>query len=231
LKRYWATVITVAVAIIVYGYCNLITHVTVAVDKWGEASKAASHVDDAVQRLSSVTSRLDMTLDLVNRPCGAKDPEGRLLAPGTLCQVNKTVTRLGDVAVTTQRQVAQTDALVESAASSLTRTANSVVKTSDAASSLLDAARGQLEQVGPTLSSGRKAVDDLDALLRDEAVHRTLGNVASMTESGAGIMQDSRRVADKISNDYLTPKPWYVKLRTYSGDLFDFGALAARHVP
>ena len=72
-------------------------------------------------------------------------------------------------------------------------------------------------------------MEDLDALLKRKAVGDILDNTAAITANGAGILADGRKLADKATSDYLTPKPWYVKLRSYSGDVFDISAFLARH--
>jgi hypothetical protein len=82
----------------------------------------------------------------------------------------------------------------------------------------------------PIAAFGQDAAD-LDALLKDEAIHRTLVNTADLTGNANGVVADGRKVADKLTEDFTAKKPWYKKIGPPIEDLWDYGALVARHMP
>lgn len=83
----------------------------------------------------------------------------------------------------------------------------------------------------PLVADSGRAVSNLNALLENQAIHRTLDNVAAMTDSGNGILLDFRKVADKESADWLRPVPWWRVPIQKGGALIDIGAAVARHTP
>ena len=190
-----------------------------------------------IVNLSALVQSAHDTLDAVNRPCGA----GELC--GLLAQANKTIVKVGDAVVTTQIQerkaaphaIAAMDSL-GSAAEKLGKSADSLSKTSDAATEsaqaltiTLDTANGALLESKTAIQSFQRSGDDLDALLKDQAIHRTLDNIADTSGNVNRITFDAQRVSGKITDDFLTPKPWYKKVGKYAGDTFDVGAFLARH--
>ena len=112
---------------------------------------------------------------------------------------------------------------------------DSLRETTHAATGTLTAATKTIQTVndgtGPLLDASRASVKDFDALLKNPNIPDTLSNVQSVTQNTAGITLDLRKVTDKATADYLSPKPWYRKIGRFAGDAFDYGALFARHVP
>ena len=97
-------------------------------------------------------------MEQVNRPCGAKDAQGRLLAPGTLCSIGKMVTHFGDLTVAAQKQVQQTDTLVAGTSQALATATSSLQSTSEAVNA-------QLAHVGPALDSLKASSDAIPPAL------------------------------------------------------------------
>ena len=102
---------------------------------------------------------------------------------------------------------------------------------------LLDSARAATDAVPQTLDglyntsrAATQSMTDLDDLLKSQAVRGSIANFADLLGNANGIAVDGRKVADKATLDYLTPKPWWMKVGQYAGDAADFGALFARHV-
>lgn len=57
-----------------------------------------------IKKLGVAGDGLNSTLTIINRPCASKDTNGLLLPDGTLCTLDKTVVKVGDILVTSQRQ-------------------------------------------------------------------------------------------------------------------------------
>jgi len=83
----------------------------------------------------------------------------------------------------------------------------------------------------PLLSALASSGEDLDSLLKRKSVTDTLDNLDKMSVSGSAILDDGRKVTDRATDDYLSPKPWWKKVYRFAGDTYDYGALFARHVP
>jgi hypothetical protein len=215
-----------------WGASGLTKHVIVAVDKWGDAAPAKGATDNLVAKAAAalpdkadelaVANRVANPLIETIRQYGDLAPAARQAitdtaaninrpcrgaagpdACGTLAEVNKTMVRAGDAIVTTQ--------LVERA---------SVPHVVDAMDSFRNAGLGL-----------KQNSDDLSALLKNQAIERSMTNVASMTGSWAGISGDARTVADKATADYLKPVPWWMRPIKRGGEIIDITAAAARHLP
>ncbi len=232
--------ICAAVLASAYGLAGLTHHIIVAVDKWGDAAPTAQEkaqaLNDATDvkaaAVKSVATVSSATTNALNEIAGAasaslkqygavapvaqqaiQDTAANINRPcrgvagpdacGTLAEANKTMVRAGDAIATTQ--------LVER---------DSIPHVVDAMDALKGAAMGL-----------NGDADSLNDILRDAAIKRGIANVASMTDSWAGVSVDFRKVADKTTADYLKPVPWYMKPIKRGGELLDIGAAAARHVP
>jgi|GEM_PF-3395717 len=211
-----------------WGCFGLTKHLIVTLDKWGEAAPQAKSIDGLVTKASALIDGGTKTLANVNRPC--KGPAGPD-ACGTLAQINKVAIDTGNAVITTQMQVRAVTPLMAAAAISLQTASAHINSTADAATGLLNTATGSIAAAQPLLQSSTRTVDSLNARITDPHIDALMLHLDGVTASADGILGDGRKVADKATNDYMTPKPWYLKLRQYAGDTYDFGALFARHIP
>ena len=196
-------------------------------------SNTVSSID--VGDLAGTTDRINTTLDLINRPCTAKDAGGKALPCGTLAQVNKAVVKMQDMSVTMQRQVAQSSTLVDSAAGAINSAASDVHTMARDGSATLRTANTSIAAFQPLAASLTRNSDDLNGsihrfntLLDSKDLADGLHNVASMTGSGAGILADGKQVADKAREDYLKPKTPWMRVGTTTLDLIHLGAWVTR---
>ncbi len=113
----------------------------------------------------------------------------------------------------------------------LTTTAKSATGTLTAAQTDLATLNGTIVSLQPLESNATATVNDFDALLKSKSIYGTLDNVNALTANMNGIANDGRRVTDKLTDDFVTPKPWYRKIIPSISDIWDFSALAARHTP
>ena len=204
-------------ALFVWGGCGLTKHVIVAVDKWGDSAPKP-------------------VVDALVRPC-APGP------CGTLATVNKAVTKIGDAVVTTQIQerkaaphvIVAMDTLNDSAAKlgwtadALTRTGNAATESAAALTTSLQTANETIGAAQAPLRAFNRDAEDLDALLKRQAIGQILDHAAGITQHADAITGDLQAVSDKATKDYLTPKPFWRKFGQYAGDTFDVGAFLARH--
>lgn len=175
----------------------------------------------------------DITIAML-KPCKPGKPETCGLIPS-----------VRNVAVDAGVAVQNSSKLVDIASQSVSGVSQHVQGTSDAATRLLDSTAATINKVPDTLTAlngaignvkdlagtGNDSLNDINRILERQAINRILDNTASMMESGAGILADGRKVTDKATADYLSPKPWYRKVGRYASDAFDYGALFARHTP
>lgn len=175
----------------------------------------------------------DITIAIL-KPCKPGKPETCGLIPS-----------VRNVAVDAGAAVQNSSKLVDIASQSVSGVSQHVQGTSDAATRLLEATATTINKVPDTLTTlngaignvkdlagtGNDSLNDLNRILERQAISRILDNTASMTESGAGILADGRKVTDKATSDYLSPQPWWKKVGRYASDAFDYGALFARHAP
>ena len=194
--------------------------------------KLLGNLNGDVVNFSATLQRTNDALEAINRPCGEGSP------CGLIANANKAIVKAGDAIVTTQMQERAIVPHTVKAMDQLGLAANSLAKTSDAATesaleltASLKTTDDTVKQVQPVLGQFRQDADDLDALLKDEAIHRTLDGAADLTQNANEILADTRRVADKISEDYLAPKPWWRKALPNIGDFWDIAAAAARSLP
>ena len=172
--------------------------------------------------LAPTVARLDQALDTINHPC-APGP------CGTLANIDKLAVKIGDLAVTSQRQEAQVGVLVAATAHNLDTVGDSVKQVAGSLSGTAQSATGLLQQgkadlvtangaiadLRPLLTHSDSAVTDLDALLKDQAITATLTNVQNMTAQGQAILGDARNVADDATAKYFKPLPAWRRAMPY----------------
>lgn len=149
-------------------------------------------------------SQLSLTLQQVNRPCGTKIKD-LTLPCGALATLNKTVVKIGDAVVTTQRQeraitphtIAAMDNL-NRAADALTRTANAATQTLHGASLTLSTMNDSIASTKPLIEASTVTLGHIDSTL--PTLSETTVNVKRMTADGARITKDAADEADKLSH-------------------------------
>lgn len=111
-------------------------------------------------------------------------------------------------------------------------------KTTDAATGLTLALTRDAETVNRTIESTQPLIaaytetgTHLDALIEDPNWRALAFHAASSVDSADGILADFRRAADKATDDYLKPVPWWQWPMKRSGQVIDIGAAIARHAP
>ncbi len=194
--------------------------------------------------LSATVAKADSTLDVagatfasLSGPC--KDFQGDYICP-PLTQLSQTEKNIGILAGQSALQVKQTGALVTATAQNLNTVGDSVKQVATAATGTLQQARTDLVTADGTIAAAKPVLvnlaateSDLDGILSENRAHiaSTLANVDGITANGNGILADGRKVSDKLTKDFVTPKRWYQNIGPKLSDVFDYGALAARHVP
>jgi hypothetical protein len=169
-----------------------------------------AEMSGAIEGLNGVTAKADRTLDEVNRPCGVRTG-GSLMPCGTLATVNKAVVDLGDITIATQLQVSQTGKLIAHSSELLDGIAVDVHGEMTEAQSATRAITESVTAAQPLLVNAAKTTQDVDALVLNPAIPKTLVNVQAMTASGAGILDDARIEADRLA------KPNKKKLGFWTG--------------
>lgn len=232
MRWYAFAVFAAIISLSVWGCCGLTKHAIVAFDKWGDAAPAKGQASALVAKAAdAVPSKADeqqITGQLVQAVSSALDKYAALApalrkavqdtaanlnrpcrgaagpdACGTLAEANKVMAKAGDEIVTTQIQ--------ERAA---------VPHFVAAMDSFTNAGLGM-----------KQNSEDLSALLKSQAIQRSLDNFASMTESGSGILGDGRKIADKETADFLKPVPWWMRPIKRTGEAIDITAAIARNFP
>lgn len=209
----------------------------------------AVNLNASISTLNTTAKAAGDTLAALNGPC--KDIQGDYVCP-PLTQLSQTEKNVGILAAQSAVQVKQTGALItatannmnavgdsvkgvashlDTTADALTGTAQGATQTLAAASTDLKTLDTSLTAFPPLLERSTATVGDLDALLKDKAVYRTLDNVQSMTSSGSAILIDARTLADKTTGDILKPKPWWMKIGPYGNDLVRAGCLLTGRCP
>ena len=223
----WAkTALYVSLAVL-FGFLSLLSW-TVA----HQVQTLGPQASAVLTRAGYSLQNLNTTLDLVNQPCGGGHP------CGLLANLNKTTTKVGDAIVTTQLQeravsphvLAAMDTF-NTASQKLGRSADSLSGTAEATTAMMGESQRTIAAAQPLLSALASSGEDLDSLLKRKAVTDTLDNLDKMSASGSAILDDGRKVTDRVTADYLSPKPWWKKVYRFAGDTYDYGALFARHVP
>jgi len=190
--------------------------------------------------LNTSITKINNTLDAVNRPCevpgqpcGSLADVNRTLATvrGTFGQIevaarheNRNLTKLDSQE---EQLFKDTHKILIAGAGSL----NSVTTTLNSANNTLNVINDPKNGVKPLLISYTNAGNSLNNILDGKPLNDTLVNLSGMVVHFNNITGKFELVVDKISDDYLSPKPWYKKTFHYFGDAIDFGALAARHLP
>jgi len=188
------------------------------------------HADGTLTRTEAVLSKARATmanLDTATKVwAGSATAQSQAVtdlttdAHGTLSQVNKLAASMNQSALDLHEELG-----------ALHKTTDQATRLAAALSASAETANTTIAAAQPALAVYARTGEDLDALLKDEAIHRTIANVAGMTDQGNAILFDFRQVADKETADWLRPVPWWKKPIQKGGALIDIGAAVARHTP
>jgi uncharacterized phage infection (PIP) family protein YhgE len=183
-----------------------------------------------LMRIEGVESKANATLVNLDKgtatwAASAKDQAAAITdlttdAHGTLSEVNRTVESLHGSA----------DAL-HAELESLHKTTDQATQLAAALTNDAQTANQTIAAAQPVLAGFTRDADDLHALLKDEAIHRTLAGAAATLDNANAILADGRKVADKAATDFLKPIPWWKQPIAKGGELIDITAAIARHAP
>ena len=222
MKWYYASLVTALCALSVWGCFGLNHHLILALDAWGNSAP----------NLTATVGKVNQALDTVNRPCGHGKP------CGLLANANKTVIKVGDAIVTTQLQERAITPHTLAAMDSFKTAADRLSGTADAGTDSLKALTATLGTAQTTIQSLQGPIQGLsvsennfNALLRNSAITRTLDNVAGVTGNMDDTSRDLKKVADRMTTDYLKPVPWWKWPVKRFGEVWDISAAVARHTP
>jgi hypothetical protein len=212
--------IVTALGLTVWGGFGLNAHLIAALDAWGGGA--------------ATLTKINTTLDTVNRPCGSGHP------CGTLANADKAMVKVGDILVTSQRQekdvavAAESNmAAVNQLAGHLDKTADALTETAQGASVALGTANSSIAALLPLESAYTATGQDLDAVIRENSpsLHASLVNVAGMTDNGNGVLVDLRKMSDKAEHDLDAAKPWWERGLAAGNDLVRAGCLITGRCP
>ena len=204
--------------------------------------------------VGTFVSGANKTVTIINQPCDAKDAHGLYLKPGTLCQVGNMVTRIGDIAVTSQQQVHQSGLLIQGAVTNmasvathvntavdaLTDTTKALGGTAKSFAGTADAARDDLKAAQPAIAQAKPLMDaSTDTVLNANKFVLTITpDLARFMKSSAdgmdkvnigltqgnGILTDTHKMTTHLEKDADAPKNWFVKSVPVAGDLIKITA-------
>lgn len=181
------------------------------------------HVDGTLTRTEATLSKANATLSNLDK--------GTKVWAASAQDQAKAVDDLALQARGTLSEAQETFSAIPVTLTHIQGTADAATGTLDAATDAVKVTKRTVAKFGPVAESAEIDLDDLDALLKDEAIHRTLQNVQGMTEQGNQILTDARKVADKETADWLRPVPWWKQPIKKGGQLIDITAAIARHTP
>jgi hypothetical protein len=219
-------------------------HLSNALDAWNKVGSGSQ----------TFVTGLNQTMTTVNRPCGGKDMNGKLLADGTLCALDTSIKKVGDILVTSQMQekdvakaAQQNMAAVNGLAShlgtvadSLSTAVSNIGGTATAATGALNQARADLSTLDtsiaatkPLIDAGTKTINDADTsfFAKDSHIQLFIAHLDSTSAHVDATTGDLQKVADKTTGDILAPKPWWQKIGPFTNDAIRAGCLLTGRCP
>ena len=188
------------------------------------------HVDGTLTRTEAVLSKARATLDNLDKgtKVWADSAKGQAAAiedtatqaRGTLYAAQETLTGLQTTSVKLNGTADALTGLLHAGTGTVTQAQADLVTLNDS-----------LAATKPLIQHSDLAVQHFDALVSSKDLADALTNVQVTTQNIAGVTADARKAADKATEDYLSPKPWYRKIGRLAVDTYDYGALLARHIP
>lgn len=202
---------------------------------------------DAHRLLSGADARLNGTTGVLMRMEGVETKANATLVnldKGTAVWAASAKTQaeaVTDLATDAHGTLSELNGVAESlhgSADSLHAELDSLHKTTDQTTALAAALTTDAQTANTTIAAAQPVLagfardsDDLDALLKDQAIHQTLTSAAATLDNANGILADGRKVADKAAADFLKPIPWWKQPLAKGGELIDITAAIARHAP
>lgn len=196
---------------------------------WG-ARAIPLHINGVLTRAEGVESKANATLINLDKGTAAWAASSKDQAQSVQDVMTSVQGAVSGIDLTLASVRTDADA-IHGAVNSISATADAATGTLTAATETIGEGKRTIASLQPLVASYTRSGDDLDALLKDEAIHRTLTNVADTTQNLNGIVADGRVVSDKLTKDFVTPKRWYQNIGPKLSDLWDYGALVARHTP
>ncbi len=169
----------------VWGCIGLTQHLIIAVDKFGDAGAG-------IAQTAAKLNGPHGTIAMMDEDAGAAKSlivHGDLVARHEQQQLQTWDTR-GDVLFTN----------LNGGVTDLRTSLNAVTGTANAATGTLNEGQRTLAAFQPLLGHSDATVADMDALLKDQAIHRTFAHVESITASGDKIAADAAFEADKFTH-------------------------------
>lgn len=112
-----------------------------------------------------------------------------------------------------------------------TDTAHSASATLQTANRTIEDFQPLLASLNATAQASTRTIDSVDARIRDPRLDAIMQHIEGVSASADGIVGDGRKVADKVTTDYLKPVPWWKWPLQRGGELMDIGSAVARQMP
>ena len=233
MNRWLSVVLGVCAISVTIAVCLSLHCLDKNLDKWGDGGQQSF-------------AALNATLETVNRPCGAKDTNGKLLPCGTLAEVGKATVKVSDILVTTQKQeqdtakvAQQTMVAVNQVANHLNATADALTGTANSATKVLNTTNDTVASVQPVMKSlaqtsdaltqtanaGTATINSVNAKINDPQVNdlvkhlsSTMTHVDGTMAQWEGISTNVNKMSAHAEKDFDAKSPWYKKIIPYSSD-------------
>lgn len=172
----------------------------------------------------------DITIAIL-KPCIKDKPETCGLIPS----IRSVAVSAGGAVDAMKNQVNQTQPLIQNAALAISDTSNHVNKAIDAATNTTLQARTDLQTLNMSIAASKPLLEaytqsgvDLNKILEQKAITQILDQTAGITTHGNSIAGNLDKVSTKLTNDFVTTKPWYRRIAPSADDLW---YLAAHAIP
>lgn len=203
-------------ALVVWGGFGFTQHAIILLDRWAAVAPDPVKVESVVNN----TNNAALNLSRATQTWADSSEQQARDVRATLVKANRLIGDLREVAGKSGDEV-----------DALRRTTDAATDSALALTRLLDEGKITVAAAQPVLGALTQSGNDLDAILKDKAILETITYIRSITESGAGIMIDGKKVADKATADWLKPVPkWKLPLKRV-GQGWDILSAAARMVP
>lgn len=184
---------------VVTGYLLTITTALLGLTVWG-CFGLTNHIITAVDKLGAAGVGLELTADKLNGPHGtvAMLDEDVGAAKSLIVHADLTARHEQQQLTTWDARGAVLFDNLDGTVNDLRGTIKAITRTSDAATTTLDETQNTVAALNPLLAGSTKTITDLDTLVADPSIVRTLDHVQSMTASGDKIAADAAFETDKL---------------------------------
>ena len=226
-----------AIGLSVWGGWWACVHLVAAIDSFGTAFAQISAASVPVSQGSA------QTLAEINRPCqpikGHIYKVNEAKPCGTLADIAQTLRTMRGMMGTIETagnhensQLSRYDAIATQTSDLLVSfrgTADAATGTAQETTAMLSSIRTTTDQLPPLIAASTASVNDLDALLKDKAIDRTLTNVDTSTANFAVVSGNFARVTTFYADDITKPKTFKEKMKAGVSLGFDALGFAFRH--